>query len=102
MDTVNQRTKLRCLVQGIDENDLKAQRMPYLSQIEFFERGQEMKEGDLLVTSGVGKMYPSGIPVGHVTEIKIGDAGFFENSLVVPSVDFAKLGSLYVLLDLKK
>jgi len=97
VDSINERSGLRSVVRGMRGDELEATRLPYLSQVEYLERGHEMKKGDVLVTSGLSGLYPEGIPIGKVVDVKEVDAKFFDKSLVVPAVDFLKLKWLYVL-----
>lgn len=97
VDAMNERTKMRCLVRGMHGDALQAKRQPFLSQIEFFETGQEMREGDTLVTSGLGGVFPEGIPIGTISEIETNDAELFQKSVVLPQVDFAHFNRLYLL-----
>lgn len=53
--------------------------------------------GDTLYTSGMGGVYPAGIPVGVVTESKTGDMHLYNDIEVKPFVDFGKLRYVNVL-----
>jgi rod shape-determining protein MreC len=50
-----------------------------------------------VVTSGLGGVYPRGIPVGIVAETEADASGLFQRSKVVPFVDFASLRYVAVL-----
>lgn len=99
VDSINERTKLRCLVRGLRTGELEASRLPYLSRVEYLQQGNEMFTGDRLVTSGLGGIYPKGIPIGRLIDVKELKSEYFEKSLVMPAVDFLKLQGIYVLLD---
>lgn len=98
VDTVNQRTRLRCMVKGLNSESLKAQRLPFLSQIEYKQKGHDVIKDDILITSGMGGLYPEGIPVGQVAKVDFDQSGYFEKSLVMPAVDFMKLHHVYALM----
>ncbi len=97
VDVLNERTGLRVLVKGLRSGRYESTRLPFLSQVEYYEKGQEMKMGDSLITSGINGIYPKGISVGQVTKVHADDLGYFDNSVVLPSVDFTKLDSVYVM-----
>lgn len=99
VDVINERTRMRALVSGVGSGKLEAKRLPFLSRVEFSERGHEMMPGDRLVTSGLGGLYPKGIPVGRVAQLTLQEGELFEEVLVLPAVDFMKLDSIYVLTD---
>ncbi len=52
--------------------------------------------GDPLVTSGLGGVYPRGIPVGVVTGVEVSLDGLFMQVAVRPHVDFAGLKNVFV------
>lgn len=97
VDVLNKRTNMRCLVKGLSLNRLEASRFAFLSQVEFLEQGQELHNGDELVTSGLAGIYPPGIFVGRILRTEYSKDGYFEKSLVLPAVDFTKLKEVYVL-----
>lgn len=58
---------------------------------------EEIENGDIIITSGMGGVYPSGIPVGRVSAIKSHE---YESSLLLylePVVDFSRLEYVFVL-----
>jgi len=49
------------------------------------------------VTSGLGTLFPKGIPVGRVTAIEDKGSALFHFAVLVPVVDFARLEEVLVL-----
>jgi rod shape-determining protein MreC len=47
----------------------------------------EVKEGDIVVTSGLDMLFPSGIPVGYVSKVNRQGTGQFQYIEVIPFVD---------------
>lgn len=54
-------------------------------------------EGDDIVTSGMGGIYPKGLYVGKITGISTGDRQLLKSIKVEPAVDFDKLEEVFVL-----
>lgn len=54
-------------------------------QLEYLPNNADIREGDLIVSSGLGSRFPSGYPVGKVTEIKLDPAEPFATVMVAPS-----------------
>ena len=54
-------------------------------------------EGDDLVTSGMGGIYPKGLFVGKITGINTGEGRLLKTIRVEPAVDFDKLEEVFVL-----
>lgn len=99
VDALNERTGLRVLVRGMRTGRYQVKRLPFLSQIEFFEKGHEIEPGDTLISSGLNGIYPKGIDIGRVADIDKAESGLQDRTVVVPSVDFTKLsGFVFVML----
>src|SRR5688572_13161164 len=68
----------------------------YRCNIEYLARGETVKEGDAVVTSGVGGAFPRNLAVGHVTRVVPGAVGLYQEVEVTPDVDFARLADVLV------
>lgn len=66
--------------------------------LEFSERGEDVQVGDVIVTSGIGGVYPKGIPIGEVTTVKKGEFGIFQTVVLRPYVSTGRLEEVLVLL----
>ncbi len=64
----------------------------------YLEKSLEIKKGARIVTSGIGGLYPRGLPVGEVVESISDASGLFQRAKVAPYVDFASLDRVFVLL----
>ncbi len=53
--------------------------------------------GDIIETSGLGGIYPKGIIIGRVIEIRNADDQFKRFAVIKPEVDFKKLDEVFVL-----
>lgn len=58
----------------------------------------DILEGDTLVTSGFGSIYPKGLSVGTIVSIHQNDNDFVKYAVIRPSVDFSKLEEVFVIL----
>ena len=59
--------------------------------------GGGMQVGDLVVTSGLGGLFPGGIPIGHVRSIDDRGAALFSYAQLTPAVDFARIDEVLLL-----
>ena len=57
----------------------------------------EVEEGDLVLTSRFGGVYPDGILVGQVTGITSGEPGLALKLEVAPAVNFRNTGEILIL-----
>ncbi|MBS3959395.1 MAG: rod shape-determining protein MreC [Xanthomonadaceae bacterium] len=71
------RTGLRLVAQGTGHSD--ALRVPNIP------RSADIREGDLLVTSGIGGRFPAGFAVGRVLAIAVDESGLFLEATAAPA-----------------
>lgn len=57
----------------------------------------EIKEGDVIMTSGVGMLYPKEIRIGEVTKVEEDKIKVMKSAIVKPFVDFNKLEELFII-----
>lgn len=57
----------------------------------------DLREGDVIVTSGLSSLFPKGIPIGVVEHVDIGPYGLSVDVIVRPYVDFGTLEVVSVL-----
>jgi len=86
-DALSQRTRSRGVIRG---------RGDYLT-LDFMERGEDVRVGDRIITSGLGGAFPKGLFLGRVVEVKEG-YGLTQNIQVEAAVDFSKLEDVWVIL----
>jgi rod shape-determining protein MreC len=88
LDVINQRTREVARARGIGDKKVLGLELEYVS------RSAEVEPGDLIVTSGVGTVFPKGLIVGRVTEVAQPGHGLFQGVKVEPSVNFGQLESV--------
>lgn len=69
-------------------------------QMRYTLRTDDVQVGDTLVSSGLGGIFPKGIPVGTVSKVERKPFGITQDIEVVPSVDFSKLEEVLVVTKL--
>ncbi|MDI3543705.1 MAG: rod shape-determining protein MreC [Candidatus Atribacteria bacterium] len=68
-----------------------------LCLVKYIYRTSDLKEGDIVITSGGGENIPRGIIVGEVLQIEKSGGGLFQNVTVEPSCDFSLLNKVFVI-----
>ncbi|HWN13829.1 MAG TPA: rod shape-determining protein MreC [Candidatus Dormibacteraeota bacterium] len=53
--------------------------------------GASVAPGDLVVTSGLGTLFPKGLPVGRVIKIEDKGSALFHFAVLAPAVDFSRV-----------
>jgi rod shape-determining protein MreC len=59
--------------------------------------GGNLQIGDMVVTSGLGGLFPGGIPIGRVRSIDDRGAALFSYAQLSPAVDFARIDEVLLL-----
>ena len=88
IDAIVQATR----AQGIIKGDGRAYRLHYLL------KSNRIEEGDHIVTSGMGGVFPKGVPIGRVSEVFTSRRGMFHKVRVEPAVNFRELEYVTILL----
>lgn len=96
IDVVVQRNRARGVVQGLGHSE------DYQSRIAYLLRRDEVKEGDLLVTSGIGGKFPPDLIVGRISKLVSSKQGLFQEATAEPAVDFGRLEEVYIILGEKE
>lgn len=67
-----------------------------LCRLSYLSSSAQLKEGDQVVTSGLGGVYPSGIDIGRVVEQGTTSSGMERYALVEPAVKLEDLKQVFV------
>lgn len=89
-DVLVQRTRARARVRG------RGADRDFALDAEYLGRIADVEPGDLLVTGGLGRTFPKGLPVGRVTGIERRAFGLYQRAIVEPTVNFARLEQVLV------
>ena len=91
IDVVIQRNGARGMLKGTGAED------NYICTLEQLSRDDDVKPGDVVVTSGLGQRFPASILVGHVKDVVKREFGLYQEATVVPAVQFSRLEEVLVL-----
>jgi rod shape-determining protein MreC len=95
---VDQNSAVDCLIQRTREKGILKGLPSQLCRLHYVSRAADVAVGDKIVTSGLDRIFPKGLPVGEVTEIADTPWEFFKDVRVKPSADFSRLEEVLVLL----
>jgi rod shape-determining protein MreC len=89
---------------NIDVNLQKARTQGIISgagsrgcMLKYISKTQDVKEGEVVVSSGIGGVFPKGLLIGVISRVDRQDAGLFLKINITPFVDFSKLEEVLVL-----
>jgi len=89
IDTLIQRSRVHGILKGSSENSY---------QLQYVLKKAEVHVGDDICTSGLGGVFPKGLPVGKVSKVVENPAGMFQEIEIMPSVDFSELEFVIIIL----
>lgn len=70
----------------------------YLAKVYNLPMNSDVKEGDTILTSGLGGVYPKNIKVGTVKSVEEDNVKVMKTAVVEPAVDFTKLEEIFVII----
>ena len=68
-------------------------------KLSYLPENSQLMSGDLVITSGRGGVYPSGLVAGHVEEVRTDASGMTEYAVIVPETDLDNLQQVLVIKD---
>ena len=89
VDAVVQRSRARGVLRGIGREHL---------EFEFVVRGADVALGDVIVTSGLGGVFPKGLRLGEVVKLEDSGGRLMRTAVVDPAVDLGQLEQVFVML----
>jgi rod shape-determining protein MreC len=89
IDAVVQRSRARGIVRGLGAGTL---------EFEFVVREADVAIGDIVITSGLGGVYPKGLRLGEIVGLEDPGGSLVQVASVEPAVDFGRLEQVFVML----
>jgi rod shape-determining protein MreC len=88
LDAFDQRSRARGIIAGVVEDGL---------MLKYVDRSEDIKPGDMIVTSGMDGIFPRGLLVGTVARVSQEGPGLFLNVEVKAAVNFRELEQVMIL-----
>ncbi len=90
VDVLLQESRTKAVLEGVGRHDLCV--------LKYVPRSETVQKGEMVITSGLGGIYPKGLLVGNVAEVWKEGYGLFQRVEVSPKVDFQRLEEVLVIL----
>lgn len=97
VDAFIQRSRQRTLVVGEAGKSMIRPHF-YLSRLEYLMNRSDVVKGDVVITSGLDAFFPSGIPIGSVSNVEKTRSGVFWQAELMPYENMAELTEVLVIL----
>lgn len=88
IDAIVQRNRTQGIISGAGSRGMI---------FKYISKTQDVKEGDIIVSSGMGGVFPKGMLIGQVIGVDRKDAGLFLKINVAPYTDLSKLEEILIL-----
>jgi len=88
IDAIVQRNRTQGIISGAGSRGLI---------FKYISKTQDVKEGDVIVSAGMGGVFPKGMLIGQVIHVDKQDASLFLKINVAPFADFSKLEEILIL-----
>jgi len=95
---IDQNSAVDCIIQRSRDEGIVKGLTAKLCKLDYVVKTSDVLVGDKVVTSGLDRVYPKGLPVGEVVEVVDIPGELFKDIKVQPMVDFSKLEELLVIL----
>ncbi|MBN1557553.1 MAG: rod shape-determining protein MreC [Lentisphaerae bacterium] len=66
--------------------------------MDYIRKDVQLAPGDRVVTSGLGGVFPAGLPVGRVERVALDASRLFQRAEITPAADLARLRYVFVVL----
>lgn len=66
--------------------------------LEMVSLGEKIEKGQVIITAGLGGVFPKGLLVGKIQEVIFQENEVFQKATVKPAVDFQKLERVFIML----
>ncbi len=88
IDAIVQRTRMQGIISGAGSRGLI---------LKYISKTQDVQKGDVIISSGMGGVFPKGLLIGQVSHVDRLEASLFLKINVAPFVDFSKLEEVLIL-----
>ena len=95
---IDQNSGVDCLVQRSRDRGILKGLSTEICKLCYVVKSSDVAVGDKIVTSGLGGVFPKGIPVGEVRHVREMSGNLFKDIDVRPEVDFSRLEEVLVIL----
>jgi len=99
---IDQNSAVDCLIQRSRERGMIKGLSTEICRLDYVTKPGDVVVGDNIITSGLGGVFPKGIPLGQVISVKEISGELFKEIEARPTVDFSKLEEILVILKENK
>ncbi len=68
-------------------------------KLDYVSKDHELQPRDVVHTSGLGGVFPEGLPVGRIGEVKLDRSGLYQQAEIIPSAPIGALKYAFVVME---
>jgi rod shape-determining protein MreC len=95
---IDQNSSVDCLIQTTRERGMFKGFSSELCRLDYVTKSTEAKPGDTVITSGLGGVFPKGLPLAEIISVRKSPGSLFKDIDARPLVDFSKLEEVLVVM----
>lgn len=99
---IDQNSAVDCLVQRSRDRGMVKGLSTETCKLNYVVKSSDVAAADIVITSGLGGIFPKGIPVGEVLQVEDLSGQLFKDIEIRPAVNFSKLEEVLVILKEKE
>ena len=96
---IDQNSAVDCLNQTTRDQGVLKGASSKVCNLDYVLKTSRMTPGDTIITSGLGGVFPKGLPVGEVIGVSDRPGALFKDVQVRPMVDFSRLEEVLVIME---
>ena len=99
LSLIDQRSQISVMLESLRATGIMTGQSPKSTQahLEYIDLQLDVEEGDRVITSGMGGVFPRGILVGTIFKVEKKNYGLFHDLYVEPAVNFSTLENVYII-----
>lgn len=95
---IDQNSAVDCLDQVTRDQGVLRGYSDKICELDYVLKTSRIGRGDMIITSGMGRIFPKGLPVGRVVGVSDRPGALFKDVQVSPMVDFGRLEEVLVIM----
>jgi rod shape-determining protein MreC len=95
---IDQNSAVDCIIERSRDSGIVKGVSSEVCTLDYVLKTNDVRVGDIVVTSGLDRVFPKGHHIGEVTNVKDAPGELFKDIKIKPSVDFARLEEVLVIL----
>lgn len=99
---IDQNSAVDCLNQTTRDQGILKGASSKVCNLDYVLKTSRMTPGDTIITSGLGGVFPKGLPVGEVVGVSDRPGALFKEVQVHPMVDFSRLEEVLVIMIMEE